>query len=317
MKIVIPGGTGHLGTALTRAFRAGGHEVVLLSRNVESPGVHWDGRTLGPWAEVIDGADVVINLAGRSVDCRYGARQRHEILHSRVDSTRVIGEAIAHSARPPHLWLQASTATIYAHRYDAPNDERGGIVGGNETDVPDDWRFSIDVARAWEKAIDDAPTSRTRKVKLRTAVVMSPARGGAFQMLLRHVRLGFGRFGDGRQFMSWIHERDFIRAVEWLIAHDLVDGAVNLAAPEPLSNSDFTRVLAEEWGAARLVPTREWMVEIGAWLLRTEPELVLKSRRVVPKRLLEQGFTFEFPRWNEAARDLCEKLRGAHADRVW
>jgi NAD dependent epimerase/dehydratase family enzyme len=154
-------------------------------------------------------------------------------------------------------------------------------------------------------------------VKLRTAVVMSPARGGAFQMLLRHVRLGFGRFGDGRQFMSWIHERDFIRAVEWLIAHDLVDGAVNLAAPEPLSNSDFTRVLAEEWGAARLVPTREWMVEIGAWLLRTEPELVLKSRRVVPKRLLEQGFTFEFPRWNEAARDLCEELRGAHADRVW
>ncbi len=317
MKIVIPGGSGHLGTALTGSLRRAGHSVVILSRNVESPGLLWDGRTLGGWAQAIDGADVVINLAGRSVDCRYGPRQRQEILRSRVDSTQVIGEAIARAASPPRLWLQASTATIYAHRYDAPNDEHRGILGGNEPDVPEEWNFSIEVARAWEKALDDAPTPRTRKVKMRTAIVMSAARGGAFQTMLRHVRLGFGRFGDGRQFMSWIHERDFQRAVEWLMAHDLVDGAVNLAAPEPLPNADFTRILAEEWGAARLIPTREWMVEVGAWLLRTEPELVLKSRRVVPKRLLEQGFTFEFPRWTEAARDLCAQMRGAGEERVW
>jgi uncharacterized protein (TIGR01777 family) len=317
MKIVIPGGSGHLGTALTGSLRRAGHSVVILSRNVESPGLLWDGRTLGAWADAVDGADVVINLAGRSVDCRYGPRQRQEILRSRVDSTQVIGEAIARAAKPPRLWLQASTATIYAHRYDAANDEHRGILGGNEPDVPEEWNFSIEVARAWEKALDDAPTPHTRKVKMRTAVVMSAARGGALQAMLRHLRLGFGRFGDGRQFMSWIHERDFLRAVEWLIAHDLVDGAVNLAAPEPLPNADFTRILAEEWGAVRLIPTREWMVEVGAWLLRTEPELVLKSRRVVPKRLIEQGFKFEFPRWTEAARDLCAQMRGAGEERVW
>jgi uncharacterized protein len=219
------------------------------------------------------------------------------------------------------VWLQASTATIYAHRYDAPNDERGGILGGTEPDVPEQWRFSTDVARAWEKALDDAPTPATRKVKLRTGMVMSTARGGAFQVLLRQIRLGFGRFGDGRQFMSWIHERDFVRAVEWLLVHDLVDGAINVTSPEPLPNAEFMRVLAEEWGAAPmipgLIPTSNWMVEVGAWLTRTEPELVLKSRRVVPKRLLEQGFVFDFPRWNEAARDLCATLRGAGLERVW
>ncbi len=317
MKIVIPGGSGHLGTALTRSLRAAGHRVVLLSRNVESPGRLWDGRTLGDWVEELDGADVVINLAGRSVDCRYGARHRDEILRSRLDSTRVIGEAIISVARPPSVWLQASTATIYAHRYDAPNDERGGIIGGNEADVPEEWQFSIEVARAWEQAVDDAPTPRTRKVKLRTAMVMSAARGGAFHAFLRNVRLGFGRIGDGRQFMSWIHERDFVRAVEWLIAHDLVDGPVNITSPNPLPNAEFMRVLAEEWGAARLIPVHEWMVEVGTWLARTEPELVLKSRRVVPKRLLEQGFTFEFPHWNEAARDLCAALRGEREERVW
>lgn len=325
MKIVIPGGSGHLGTALTRSLRTAGHRVVVLSRNVESPGRLWDGRTLGDWVEELDGADAVVNLAGRSVDCRYGARHRREILRSRVDSTRAIGEAIASVARPPKVWLQASTATIYSHRYDAPNDERGGIIGGTEPDIPDEWRFSIDVARAWEKTLDDAPTPHTRKVKLRTAMVMSAARGGAFQAFLRHIRLGFGRFGDGRQYMSWIHERDFVRAVEWLIAHDLVDGAMNLAAPEPLPNAEFMRILAEEWGAAllrrrmwsRLIPANEWMVEVGAWLARTEPELVLKSRRVVSKRLLEQGFRFEFPHWNDAAHDLCARIRGAGEERVW
>ncbi|HEV7767182.1 MAG TPA: TIGR01777 family oxidoreductase [Thermoanaerobaculia bacterium] len=317
MKIVIAGGTGHLGSALTRSMREAGHRVVILSRNVESPGVLWDGRTLGPWAEELEGADVLINLAGRSVDCRYGTRHRNEILDSRVDSTHVLGEAIARAWHPPKVWLQASTATIYSHRYDAANDERGGIIGGTEPDVPEEWRFSIEVAKAWERALDDAPTPHTRKIKMRTAMVMSPARGGAFQAMLRHIRLGFGRFGDGRQYMSWIHERDFIRAVEWLIAHDLVDGAVNLAAPEPLPNADFTRILAEEWGAGGIVPTAEWMVEVGAWVLRTEPELVLKSRRVVPKRLLEQGFAFEFPTWTEAARDLCAQLRGAGESRVW
>jgi uncharacterized protein (TIGR01777 family) len=307
MKIIIPGASGHLGTLLTRSLRRAGHHVVALTTNPAAPGRLWDGRTLGAWAEELDGADVVINLAGRSVDCRYTKRHREEIFASRVDSTHVLGLAIARAARPPLVWLQASTATIYGHRYDAANDEHTGVIGGNEVDAPETWRFSINVARAWEEALDEAQTPRTRKVKLRTAMVMSPTRGGAFHAMLRHVRLGFGRFGDGRQFMSWIHERDFIRAVEWLIAREDLEGVVNLAAPEPLPNADFMRVLREQCGGKLFVPTAKWMIEIGAWLLRTESELVLKSRRVVPTRLLEHGFRFDFPRWEEAASDLCER----------
>lgn len=309
MKIVIPGGTGHLGSILTAAFRRRGDEVVLLSRNVEAPARRWDGRTLGDWADELDGADVVINLAGRSVDCRYGSRHREEILRSRVDSTRVIGEAIARAKRPPLVWLQSSTATIYAHRYDAPNDERTGILGGDEPDAPEEWRFSIEVAKAWERALDEARTPCTRKVKMRTAMVMSASRGGAFHALLRHVRLGFGRFGDGRQYMSWIHERDFVRAVRWLIDNDL-DGAVNLAAPEPLPCEELLRELRESWGSSLAIPVSGVVLDFGALVARTEPELVLKSRRVMPGRLMEHNFVFDFTTWHGAARDLCARWNG-------
>jgi uncharacterized protein len=310
MKIVIPGGTGHLGRILADSFRRRGDEVVVLSRNVEAPARLWDGRTLGAWAEELDGADVVINLAGRSVDCRYGPKEREEILRSRVDSTRVIGQAISRAKRPPALWLQASTATIYAHRYDAPNDEHTGILGGHEPDAPDEWNFSIDVARAWEQALDEARTPCTRKVKMRMAMVMSATKGSPFHALLRHVRLGFGRFGDGRQFMSWIHERDFVRAVEWLMRND-IEGAVNLTAPHPLPNDEFLRELRDAWGAPPLaIPTSGIVLEIGARLVRTETELVLKSRRVFPARLLEHGFAFDFPRWHDAVRELCARWKG-------
>jgi uncharacterized protein len=305
MKIVIPGGSGHLGHLLRAELRRAGHDVVVLSRHLDGPGVPWDGRTLGPWQAEIDGADVVINLAGRNVNCRYSSRNRDEILRSRVDSTRVVGEAIALAKRPPHTWLQMSTATIYAHRFDAANDERSGAIGGTEPDAPPEWRFSIEVARAWEQAVDEAQTPYTRKVKLRAAVVMTSAPGGVFSLLRRHVRLGFGRFGDGRQYMSWIHERDFVRAVQWLIAHDLVDGVVNVAAPNPVPNAEFMQVLSETVGRRLAIPSAGWVLRFGAWVMRTEPELVLKSRRVVPARLLEQGFRFEFPEWPAAARDLA------------
>lgn len=308
MKIVIPGGTGHLGRILAESFRRRGDEVVVLSRNVEAPARLWDGRTLGNWAAEIDGADVVINLAGRSVDCRYGPKEREEILRSRVDSTRVIGEAIARAKHPPQLWLQASTATIYAHRYDAPNDEHTGILGGHEPGAPEEWNFSIDVARAWEQALDDARTPCTRKVKMRTAMVMSATSGGPFHALLRQVRLGVGRFGDGKQYMSWIHERDFVRAIHWLIENDL-EGAVNLAAPEPLPCEEFLRELRDAWGTSLAVPVNGVALKVGAMMWRTEPELVLKSRRVMPQRLMEHGFGFDFTTWHDAARDLCARWR--------
>lgn len=309
MKIVIPGGTGQVGTLLARAFRVDGHAVVLLSRRPASgngAAVYWDGESLGAWVHDLEGADAVINLAGVSVNCRYHAVNRRRILASRIRSTRVIGRALAECVRPPRVWLQASTATIYAHRYDAPNDEATGILGGTEPDVPDTWRFSIDVAKAWERAADEAILPYTRRVLLRSAMTMSPDRGGVFDVLLQLVRHGLGgRHGDGRQYMSWIHERDFVRAVYWLIEHDDLAGPVNLAAPIPLPNADFLRDLRHAWGIGIGLPASRWMLEVGTFLMRSESELVLKSRRVVPGRLLAAGFTFDFPTWPAAAADLC------------
>jgi uncharacterized protein (TIGR01777 family) len=220
----------------------------------------------------------------------------------------VVGQAIAAATRKPRVWLQASTATIYAHRYDAPNDEHSGILGGDEPHAPSSWRFSIEVARAWERAFDDAATDGTRKVALRSAMTLSPDAGGVFDTLLGLTRRGLGgSAGDGRQFMSWIHDEDFIAAVRFLIEHDDIEGAVNIASPNPLSNAEFMRTLREASGVPYGLPTNRWMLEVGAVFMRTETELILKSRRVVPARLLEQGFTFRYPEWRDAARDLCRR----------
>jgi len=311
MRIVIPGGTGQVGTMLARSFHADGHDVVVLSRD-PSPApwrvVGWDARTHGSWTSELEGADAVINLAGRSVNCRYTPANRRAILESRVDSARIVGEALAHCRQPPPVRLQMSTATIYSHRYDAANDESTGVIGGHEPDAPPKWRFSIDVATAWEAAARETVPSRVRLVLLRAAMVMSPDRGGIFAMLLRLVRFGLGGpVAGGRQFVSWIHERDFVRAVEWLIAHRELDGAVNIAAPNPLPYRDFMRDLRTAAHVPIGLPATRWMLALGTWALRTEPELVLKSRRVVPRRLLESGFHFEFPQWSSAASELVAR----------
>lgn len=311
MKIVMPGGSGHIGTLLARTFQRAGHEVVVLSRSPRPAAwrvVRWDGMTLGRWARELDGADVVINLAGRSVNCRYTAKNRQAILRSRIDSTRIVGAAIAACGEPPRAWLQASTATIYAHRLDAPNDERRGVFGGTEADAPSTWRFSIDVARAWEAALDETTLPSTRKVALRSAVVMSPNAGVAFAILLRLARLGLGgRAGTGRQFVSWIHDADFAAAVLWIIEHEELAGVVNVAAPNPLPNEQFMGALRCAAGIRVGLPSATWMLDVGAFLMRTESELILKSRRVVPMRLLETGFTFAFPSWPDAAADLVRR----------
>jgi len=319
MKIVIPGGTGQVGTILARAFHTDGHDVLVLSRKPQRAPWRieaWDAETIGRWAAELEGADAVINLAGYSVNCRYNPKNRRKITESRVRSTRVIGEAIARTSRPPHVWLQMSTATIYAHRYDAPNDEESGVIGGAESNAPNTWRFSIDVATSWERVVDEAAVPRTRKVKMRSAMVMSPDSGGVFDMLLSLARYGLGgRAGDGHQYVSWIHYEDFVRAVYWLIRDDNLRGAMNLAAPHPLPNAEFMRALREAWGIRFGLPATEWMLEVGAFILRTETELILKSRRVVPSKLLESGFTFLFPGWPEAAGDLCRQWREARSGR--
>jgi uncharacterized protein (TIGR01777 family) len=313
MRIVIPGGTGQVGTLLARAFHAEGNEVVVLGRHatrVPWRFVEWDGRALGDWSREIDGADIVINLAGRSVNCRYTESNRREILDSRVESTTVVGQAIAASRRPPRIWLQASTATIYAHRFDAANDESSGIIGGGEPGAPDSWRFSIAVAKAWEDAARRTVPADTRLVLLRSAMIMSPDRGGIFATLLGLVRFGLGGpAGDGRQFVSWIHDGDFIRAVKWMIARDELSGAVNVASPNPLPYAHFMRALQRAAHVPFGLPAARWMIEIGTRMMRTESELVLKSRRVVPRRLLVSGFTFDFPTWPGAATDLVSRLK--------
>lgn len=318
MKLVLPGGSGQIGTLLARAYYAAGHEVTVLSRRPDAAPwrtVEWNGETVGDWARKVDGADVVINLAGRSVDCRYTPEHRRAILDSRVRSTRAVGKAIERAERAPRVWLQASTATIYAHRYDAPNGETDGRLGGDEPGAPATWRFSVDVAKAWEEALMEADVPHTRRVAMRSAMTMSPDRGGVFDVLLKLVRFGLGgRSGSGRQYVSWIHDVDFVRAVDWLIQHDTVSGPVNLASPHPLPNAEFMRALRRAWGTPLGLPATEWMLEVGALLMRTETELVLKSRRVVPERLSAEGFAFQFPTWPEAARDLCRRWRTATPD---
>ncbi|SNS52493.1 hypothetical protein SAMN05443665_1005190 [Actinomadura meyerae] len=311
MRVVIPGGTGQVGAVLDRALTAAGHEVVVLSRSPEGPRqVGWDGRTLGSWAKEVDGSDVVINLAGRSVSCRYTPANLQQMMDSRVHSAQVVGEAIAAAARPPRVWLQMSTATIYAHRFDAANDEAGGVIGGAEPGVPKYWEYSVRIARNWERAQELAETPGTRKVALRAAMVMSPDRGGVFDYLSWMARLGLGGpVAGGAQYISWIHDRDFVRAVEFLIGRDDIEGPVNLASPGPLPQRAFMRALRTAWRVPVGLPATAWMAEIGALVIRSDTELLLKSRRVVPGRLLGAGFGFEHERWPEAARDLVRRAR--------
>jgi uncharacterized protein len=308
---------GHL---LARYFHAEGHEVTVLSRHPKPAPwrvVYWDGVTPGEWAAGLERSDVCINLAGRSVNCRYTAANRRSIRDSRIRSTRLLHEAIASLRHPPRLWVNASTATIYRHSLDRAMSESDGELGGNEPGAPDTWNFSIDVAKAWEEAFFSTPTPLTRKVAIRSAMTFSPDRGGVFDVLLSLVRHGLGgRQGDGRQFVSWIHEVDFVRAVELLMACEKLEGVVNLASPNPLPNREFMGILREAWGTGVGLPAPGWLLEAGTILMRTESELVLKSRRVVPGRLLAAGFQFQFPEWRGAARDLVDRWRAREQGRL-
>jgi len=321
LRVVIPGGAGHLGRILAGHLHFKGNSVTVLSRSgaVEPwPVVSWNGTDLDDWARELEGADVVINLAGRSVNCRYTAGNRREILESRVRPTELIGEAISRLHRPPRLWMNASTATIYRHSLDREMDEASGELGGGERNAPDTWRFSIEVARHWEKAFFAAHTPRTRKVALRSAMVMSAEQGGTFDLLLRLVRFGLGgQAGLGKQYVSWIHEDDFVRALDYLIEHEEFEGPVNVASPNPVPNEEFMRTLRNVWGSRIGLPAANWMLEAGALFLRTETELILKSRRVVPGLLLKSGFEFQSPEWRFAAENLVGRWRRQRSERFF
>ena len=244
------------------------------------------------------------------MNCRYTPDNRREIVDSRVLPTRAIGDAIARAANPPALWLNASTATIYRHAPDHDMDEANGELGGKEAGAPSAWRFSIEVATRWEQEFFAANTPRTRKIALRSAMTMSPDPGGIFATLLGLVRAGLGgKAASGRQFISRIHETDFIRAIDFLMAHEDLEGCINICSPRPLPNKEFMSALRQAWGTRIGLPAAKWMLAIGAFLLRTETELILKSRRVVPQRLLDAGFTFNFADWPSAASDLVKQWR--------
>ena len=316
MKIIIPGGSGQVGTVLARYFHAANHEVVVLSRSPWETGNHpwrvaeWDAKTIaGDWVKEFDGADAVINMAGRSVNCRYTPENRAAIMNSRVDSTRIVGEAISGAKTPPKVWLQAATATIYSHSLNRPNDEATGVIGDEPQDT---WQFSIEVARAWEKTFNEAQTPpQTRKVALRSAIVMNPDKGSAFDVLFNLVRFGLGGTqGSGKQMLSWIHYADFARALEFLINRPDLSGAVNVCSPNAVPNKEFMRELRQASGVPFGLPAPAFLLEIGAIFLQTETELVLKSRFVTPKILLDAGFDFSYPNWRDAARDLCAARKG-------
>ncbi|MBV8811880.1 MAG: TIGR01777 family oxidoreductase [Acidobacteriaceae bacterium] len=318
LRIVLPGGSGHIGQILARHFHEQGHFVSVISRHNKLSKwdtILWDANTLGRWAKCLEGADVVINLAGRTVNCRYTEVNRREIKNSRIFTTHLVGDAIARCSRPPRLWINASTATIYRHSIDRPMDEVTGEVG-EEPNVPDTWKFSIEVAIGWERTLFAANTPKTRRVAMRSAIVMSPEDGGGFDILLGLVRWGLGgTAGRGDQYVSWIHDVDFVRAIEFLISHEELEGPVNVSSPYPVINREFMCCLRRGWCTSYFgLPAPRWALSIGAALLSTETELVLKSRRVVPKRLLDAGFEFHFPNWRGACHDLIQRWREIHAD---
>jgi uncharacterized protein (TIGR01777 family) len=296
--IVIAGGSGYLGGVLARHFTRQSRPVVILTRRPQAASafarfVQWDGQTLGPWTRELEGADAVINLSGRSVNCRYNERNRREILESRVRPTHVLGQALVLCADAPKVWLNASSATIYRHSLDEPMDENGEVGKG----------FSVDVCQQWEKTMSDFPLQRTRKVALRITIVFGPG-GPAFQTFHRLVRFGLGgKMGPGTQYMSWIHEDDFARAVDWIIGHENLKGPVNIASPNPLPNREFMREFRKVCRRPGL-PAATWMLGLGAMIIGTETELILKSRRALPGQLQSGGFQFKFPKWPDAVRNI-------------
>jgi uncharacterized protein (TIGR01777 family) len=304
-RIILAGGSGVVGRLLTKALMPKGYEITVLTRSPKAGGearqVYWDARTLEGWTRELEGAMAVINLTGRSVNCRYNAANRKAILESRILSTRVVGEAIAGCSEPPPTWLNASTATIYKHSYDKLMDENGEIAA--DKDAKDE--FSVEVAQAWEKALDTAQTPATRKIPLRMSMVFTPEEGTVFRVLRNLVRLGLGgSMAGGRQYVAWIHHEDFCRAIEWLLENPSLGGPFNIAAPNPMTNRDMMAVFRQVCHRPIGLPAARWMLEIGAFLMRTETELMIKSRRVVPGKLLASGFQFLYPTLPRALEEI-------------
>lgn len=300
-KLVIAAGTGFLGQVLVEYFKDKTDEIVVLTRGKSAyidgvKYVHRNATTFTGWETELENADVLVNLAGKSVDCRYNDANKKAILESRTNSTSVLNLAVRMCQNPPGHWLNSSTATIYRHSLDKQMDETDGEIGDD---------FSMNVAKTWEKTFFEIETPRTKKTALRTSIVLGK-KGGAFVPLKNLVQFGFGgKQGNGKQFVSWIHELDFARAVEFVIENEM-PGVVNIVSPTPIRNSDFMRGLRQAMNVRSGFAISRNLLEFGAKIIGTETELVLKSRNVIPKRLLENGFEFTFGAMETAFKNLMD-----------
>ena len=297
MKIIIAGGSGFLGKALENYFTERHHEVWILTRNPKRKNeISWDAKTLGSWTNALEDAEVLINMTGKSVDCRYNDDNKAEILRSRIDSTNVLQEAIDLCKNPPKIWLNSSSASTYIHAETLLMTEHGGIIGDD---------FSMNVCKAWEKAFFAKTNPNIRKVALRTSIVLGKV-GGAFPKLKTIVRLGCGgQQGRGNQKVSWIHIEDFCQAIYFIIQDEKIEGAINITSPQPIDNKDFMKILRKEMHIPFGIPSPKFLLEFSSIFLQTETELLLKSRNVYPQRLLDFGFEFKYKSLEEAFESLC------------
>jgi uncharacterized protein len=315
-KIIIAGGTGFIGQELIKYFGKE-NKIVILTRQIQSAynnrnryssvsqndlqGVHfvkWNGKTADDWSQELNGADLVINLAGKSVNCRYNEKNKKEIFDSRTDAVRAIGIAINQCTHPPGCWINASSATIYRHAKDKPQDEYTG-------EFHDD--FSVQVCKQWEKKFFEQPTPGIRKIALRMAITLGP--GGILIPYFNLLKFGLGgRQGSGTQMFSWIHIEDTCRMIKWIIDHKNLEGVYNCCSPNPVSNKEFMSVLRRATGHVLGLPAYSWMLKLGAPVIGTEVELVLKSRWVLPTKILETGFNFKYPLLKDAFTDIISKV---------
>lgn len=299
-KVILAGGNGYLGKVLADYYKELAEEVLILSRKPMAANGNirtevWDGKEEGDWVKSLEGADLLVNLCGKNVNCRYTAKNQAEIISSRTIPTRLLGKVIGKMAQPPRLWINVTSATIYRHAEDHAQDEINGELG---------YGFSIEVCKQWEAAFFESETPDTRKIALRMGIVLG-RNDSVFPRLLNLVRLGLGgQQGDGQQYVSWIHEHDVARCTEWLTDEEKMEGVINCAAPVAVKNMELMKVMRKAYGIPFGLPCPQWLLEIGVRLIGTETELVLKSRWVSPGRLLDNGFTFQFAEIKPAVHDI-------------
>jgi uncharacterized protein (TIGR01777 family) len=290
-KIVIAGGTGFVGNYFAEQFRNSGYEIIIISRQEDH--VQWNDRD--GIINALENSEMLINLAGKSVDCRYTPKNKYQILKSRTETTQKLGEAILKCKTPPPLWINSSTATIYRHAEDRPMSESSGEIGSG---------FSVEVAKSWEETFFSFQLSKTRTIALRMAIVLGK-NGGVIRPFKNLVRFGLGGIqGNGKQMFSWIHIEDLYNIILFFQTHEKLNGVYNCSAPNPIDNKTLMKTFREIMHVKIGLPSPKWLLTIGAAIIKTETELLLKSRWVVPEKLLNEGFVFKYPNIESALKNI-------------